>query len=344
MNQSPPNLDDLISLNQEIAGLVKSGVPLELGLRGLSGSSGTRFQKLSNRLADRLASGRSLPDALADEGPAVSPIYTAVIEAGLSSGRLPQALESLASSGQILQETRRRIFLASIYPTVCVIVAYALFCVFVTVVAQHLITVMDLVPQSWPVDLLRILHRNQRYFTMVIPSATLAVVIVTLLLRNGPTRGIWKWLTSLRWLIGRSLNWAQFTELLALQVDQKCPLPRAIVLAADSTDDRQLHREARVVSEKLNSGASFTEALQTATSLPPLVRWMLASGEKQGTLSLTLRQLSDTYRRRALSRASIVKVWLPVATTICFTGVIGLTYGLAFFIPLRAFLEGLMVE
>ena len=71
---------------------------------------------------------------------------------------------------------------------------------------------------------------------------------------------------------------------------------------------------------------------------------MIATGEKQGTLAATLRQLTDMYRRRALRSAAIVKVWLPVTMTICFTGALGLTYGLAFFIPLRAFLIGLMKE
>lgn len=137
MSHHAPNLDDLISLNHEIAALVRAGIPLELGLRGLSSGYGRRLTKLSDRLADRLASGRSLPDALADEGPAVSPIYTAVVEAGLASGNLPQALESLAISGQVIQETRRRVTLASVYPVICFIFAYAIFCLFITAIALN---------------------------------------------------------------------------------------------------------------------------------------------------------------------------------------------------------------
>ena len=90
MSDRSPNLDDLISLNHEIAALARAGIPLELGLRGLASGTGSRLTRLADRLADRLASGRSLPDALAEEGPAVSPVYTSVIEAGLASGRLPR--------------------------------------------------------------------------------------------------------------------------------------------------------------------------------------------------------------------------------------------------------------
>jgi type II secretory pathway component PulF len=112
-------------------------------------------------------------------------------------------------------------------------------------------------------------------------------------------------------------------------------------LAADSTNDLRWHREAREVAKDLTNGASLNEALKAARSLPPLVRWMLATGEKQGTLAATLRQLSETYRRRALRRSAIIKIWLPVCMTIFVTGSIGLTYSLAFFLPLRDFLMGL---
>ena len=71
---------------------------------------------------------------------------------------------------------------------------------------------------------------------------------------------------------------------------------------------------------------------------------MLVTGEKQGTLSLTLRQLADTFRRQALRRAADLKTWLPVMITIAVTGTIGLAYGLVFFIPMRALLFGLMNE
>jgi type II secretory pathway component PulF len=344
MSHNSPRLEDLIALNQEIAALVKAGVPLEFGLRGLAGLKTSRLAQLSDRLADRLASGRSLPDAMAEEGPVISPIYTAVMEAGLASGKLPQALESSAASGKVLLDVRKRVCLALVYPVLCLIFAYLLFCLFVTVVASHLIGILSLYPQSWPVHLVRVLHQNQRYFTQVIPVSLLVFVAATFVLRKGPNEGLWRWITSFRWLIGPSLNWAQFTELLALQVEQDCPLARAFVFAADATDDRCWQREARLVSEDLIRGTTLAVALGQANSMPPLVRWMLASGESQGTLALTLRQLSEIYRRRTLRRVAILKTWLPVAITICFTGGIGLIYGLAFFLPLRAFLEGLMRE
>ena len=142
----------------------------------------------------------------------------------------------------------------------------------------------------------------------------------------------------------RSLNWAQFTELLALQLKNKSPLPRAFKLAADATDDARWHREAQSVADELERGSTLSTSLKFATTMPPLVRWNLAMAEKNGTMALTLQQLAEMYRRRALQQASTLKTWIPVVMTICVTGGIGLAYGLVFFIPMRALLTGLMHE
>ncbi len=344
MSHRVPTLTDLISLNHEIAALVKAGVPLELGLRNLTSTTGSRLAELSDRLATRMASGWTLPDAIAEEGPVISPVYVAVMKVGLASGKLPEALESLAASGQMVEETRRRVFLASLYPVICLVLAYVLFCEFVTLIVPNILAAVESFPQSWPIELLKTLHQNRGYVTMVIPAALISFLVVTFVLRENVTRHLWQSATSFRWVIGRSLNWAQFTELLALQVEQGTPLAEAFSLAADSTNDPRWQREAHTVAEKLTGGTTLVEALRSAKSLPPVVGWMLATGEKQGTLSQTLRQLTEMYRRQALRRAAIMKVWLPVVMTIVFTGIIGLTYGLAFFIPLRAFLLGLMKE
>ena len=172
MSLNSSTLDDLILLNREIAALVKAGIPIELGLRGMSGSVGTRLGRLSERLSRRLASGQSLPEALAEEGPAVSPVYTAVMEAGLASGNLPEALESLAESGQVIQETRRRVMLAILYPALCCVVGYAMFCLFLAVIAPQLLKAAEMFgfPRSWPMDLLKMMHQHRVYaFTALRP-------------------------------------------------------------------------------------------------------------------------------------------------------------------------------
>lgn len=344
---SPPRLDDLIALNHEIAALVRAGIPLELGLRGLTGSVASQLGTLAERLADRLSNGLSLAAALEQEGPAVSPVYTAVIGAGLQSGRLAEALDSLTLSAQVEQDARQRVALALVYPSIVAVIGYALFVLFVMVVApQYLATAeMFRFPDSLVFRVLRVLHTTVPIWGWLIPSMALLTFVVLLLLRGrrAGTLMMWSWVPGVA-SIHRSLNWAQFVELLRLQVSHGLPLELSLRRAGDATDDRRLRAAVTLIGDELQQGGSLAEALPRAKALPPLMRWILATSEQQGTLTETLPMLAESYRRRALQRAALFKFWLPVLTTVFISGAIVLIYGLLFFVPLRELWEGLMQE
>ena len=344
---APPRLDDLLALNREIIALVKAGIPLELGLRGLGGSVASRLSGLTERLADRLSNGLSLADALEQEGPAVSPVYTAVVGAGLQSGRLGEALESLTLSAQVNQDARQRIALALVYPAIVLVIGHALFVLFVLTVTPAYLSTAEMFrfPNCLAFDVLRMLHGSVPIWGVLIPVALVASLIVILLVR-GPRAGslmAWSLVPGVA-SVHRYLSWSQFVELLRLQVSHGLPLEAAFRRAGDATDNRRLQQAAARVSDELQRGASLAEAIPHAKALPPLMRWMLATSEQEGTLIQTLELLSASYRRRALHRAAMFKTWLPVITTVCVSGVIVLVYSLLFFIPMTELWRGLMHE
>ena len=193
--------------------------------------------------------------------------------------------------------------------------------------------------------MLRVLHESVPIWGLFIPVALVASLIVILLVR-GPRAGslmAWSLIPGVA-SVHRYLNWSQFVELLRLQVSHGLPLEAAFRRAGEATDNRRLQKAAARVSDELQRGASLAEAIPQAKALPPLMRWMLATSEQQGTLVQTLELLSASYRRRALQRAALFKTWLPVITTVCVSGVIVLVYSLLFFIPMTELWRGLMHE
>ena len=344
---APPRLDDLIALNREIVALVKAGIPLELGLRGLGGSVANRLSGLSHRLADRLSNGLSLPEALEQEGPAVSPIYTAVVGAGLQSGQLGEALESLTLSAQVEQDARQRIALSLIYPALVVMIGHVLFVMFVLTVTPAYLSMAEMFrfPNCIAFDVLHVLYDSVPLWGVLVPVALVSVLIAVTLLRGRRAGSLLAWrLVPGAASVHRYLNWSQFVEMLRLQVAHGLPLGTAFRRAGEATDNGRLRVAATRISADLQRGASLSEALPRARALPPLMRWMLATSEQQGTLTQTLDLLSVSYRRRALQRAALFKFWLPVLTTVFVSGAIVLVYSLLFFIPLRALWTGLMNE
>ena len=103
-------LDDLIALNDEIAALVRAGVPLEAGLAA-DGRRHARpaWAKSPPRGPQRTARGEPLDQAIMQDAGQLPPAYRAVVQAGLRAGRLPAALEAVAASARRLAETHRAV-------------------------------------------------------------------------------------------------------------------------------------------------------------------------------------------------------------------------------------------
>ena len=99
-------IEQLTALNDEIASLVRGGVPLEPGLRELGRGGGGALAEISRLLSDRMTGGASLSEALRAEESRIPAVYRTVVEAGLRAGRLPAALEAFSNYARELVDLR----------------------------------------------------------------------------------------------------------------------------------------------------------------------------------------------------------------------------------------------
>ncbi len=84
-NARPPGpitLDQLLALNEEIAALVRAGIPLDRGLLEAGRDVRGRLGRIAGVLGRRLNRGEDLVSALEAEKGSIPPLYRAVVEAG----------------------------------------------------------------------------------------------------------------------------------------------------------------------------------------------------------------------------------------------------------------------
>src|ERR1700693_32031 len=90
------NADDLITLNEEIAGMARAGLPPDRGLKAMAGEMGRgRLQRVTAALAEDLRAGHPLPEALKRQGSRVPAFYAGLVEAGARTGRIGEVLATL---------------------------------------------------------------------------------------------------------------------------------------------------------------------------------------------------------------------------------------------------------
>src|SRR5437763_724442 len=139
----PISMEQLLALNEEIAALVRAGIPLDRGLLEAGRDVRGRLGRIAGALGRRLGRGESLVEALHAEERAIPPLYRAVVEAGARAGRLPVALEGMARYVRGYAEARTAIGLALWYPLLVLSLAYGLFIGLVWVVVPRFVDAFD---------------------------------------------------------------------------------------------------------------------------------------------------------------------------------------------------------
>lgn len=349
----PITFEQLISLNDEMAALVRAGIPLEGGLaelgRELPGKSG----RLAEILAQRMIAGESLPQILASEK-AFPPVWRAVVEAGLRSGQLAVALESMSATARRMAELRKTLGAALVYPLVVLGLAYLMFLFVVTHFAPVTSRAYEDLTGSTEslLSSLSWLGENLLWWAAWVPMVV-ALLLVLWWRRSArvvypparQSRGTsprrWFSLRSALGTVLRDERMAIFADILALLLRQQVPLVQALVLAAEASGDIGLRRVSQDVAERLERGEVLTGREQMPGGFPPVLGWLIASGAQSSDLSEALSHTAGTYRERAARTGLWTAVYLPIVMTVGIGGTATLILGLITFTPIVKLWYGL---
>ena len=104
--------------------------------------------------------------------------------------------------------------------------------------------------------------------------------------------------------------------------------------------DMFLWRISALFAGKIETDNSPLAKIDRGTFLP-MMRWVLATGQEQGSLVAALHNLAEVYRKRATYQADKLSVFLPTVLMIAIGASATLFYGLALFIPLTNLLREL---
>jgi general secretion pathway protein F len=343
----PVTLAQLLALNEEIVALVRAGVPLEFGLRQIGPDLRGGLAQIAQELAERLERGENLSTALANDT-RFPRVYLAVVEAGIRSGSLTRALESVSAFAQGAMEMRRKLGLTLIYPLLVLLTAYGLFLAFLwefvprfqdTYLAFHM-------RQHGALVWLAEAGRTLPYWGPILPAA-LALFIGWWLISRQATvpfgdrpQGPLYWIPFVRGILAQ-IRMATFAEVLALSIEHRLPLPEGLELAASATGDRKILGGAKQLAAAQSGGETLANGARALRVFPPFLRWILSSAQRPETLVPALQQAAQHYRRLAQTRADWLKLAMPLVLILVVGGGATLLYGVALFLPLSQLLTDL---
>jgi general secretion pathway protein F len=339
------SLEELVDLNHEVAGLVRAGVPLPLGLTSWGRDLDGPLARSVMQLAERVSAGQSLDEAMAALPVALPKTYHAIVRAGLRSGRLSAALESLTDTAQQARQARAAMGLAILYPLAVCLLGYVLFLLLVLKVLPAQLAAFDHPPAFW----MRLTNFVQQVnaswpFALLMPPIVLIVVAVLWWRRagSGASLGVAHRGLAAIPISGTPLRESQtaaLAEVLGLLVEHDVPLHEAVVLTAECVADPALVRDAKAFAQAISRGTSTQEAGQSLQAFPPLIAWLLRSGASQQTLVEMARQVALTHRERAARSIEWLRDALPIWLLVGVGILVVLTYALVLFVPFSRLLE-----
>src|SRR5438093_2731653 len=121
------NTREFLVFNQELATLLKAGMPLVQSLDLLKRRvTSPTFRRVLDDIHEQVRSGTALSDAFAAQGDIFPRVYTASILAGERSGNLDAVLRRFVEYTKIIQTVKTKTISALVYPAILVSLSLAL--------------------------------------------------------------------------------------------------------------------------------------------------------------------------------------------------------------------------
>ncbi len=354
----PLAAEDFKSFNQQLALLIKSGLPLETGLQLLAADAprGRRPNALANISAD-LQAGLTLPQAVEKHRGEFPPDYALLLDAGIRTSNLSQVLVNLGNHLDLRQKLRESIFRAVAYP-ICVIAAMLAVLMFMglkvfpyyqSFIQQWMTTSREHLFYGSRTPHTPLITRAVLYCGVHAPAfVALIVTVVVLVLgfwlifRKRPVMlHVQDWVALHIPVLGPTLRAgfvARWCDALRIGVVSGLDLPQAIELANSVTGSPALSADGMQMNQTMSRGLPLNQA-SPGRMLPASVAATVQSGIAGNNLSETLTVLSEGYTREAQARISIAPaIVTPVA--LLFIGVMVFTLIYAMALPFLQLLAG----
>jgi type IV pilus assembly protein PilC len=293
---------EFLEFNQELATLLKAGMPLVQSLDLLrSGIHDPLFRTVVDGVHGAVRAGASLSDAFGEHADLVPGVYTASLLAGERSGSLDTVLRRYVSYARLLASVRRRTISALIYPAVLV----ALSLVVVGIIVFKLVPEFSKFYASFDAELplltraiLSVSTTLNEHAALVGLAAIAAAVAGLVWFRQpGQRRRVDRALLSLPWLgdVVRKFGTAQLARTLSTLLGGGLPLVNALEVAGRAVSNRHLAAELDGIVRAVREGQSLAAGMRASGSFPDVAVKMTEVGESTGSLQEMLASVAEFY-------------------------------------------------
>jgi type IV pilus assembly protein PilC len=295
---------DLMHFSRQLAVFIKAGIPLIEGLEVIAEDTGNKlFKKSIIEMTEGLRAGMTFADTAEAQPHAFPNFYLGILRSAELTGNLDVVLDQLSSYIERDVEARQKVVGALIYPAVVAVSSLVAILVLVAYVLPKFKDFFDGLGAKLPLPT-RILLNTTGFITdfwyLLLGGMVSLIVLVAIVLRTEGGKTAKDRLLIRTPVLGDLVQHAileRFCRVLASMVSAGVPLPDALVVTADATNNRIYRKGLAVAREAMLQGEGLAEPLAASGLFPAAARQMFRVGENTGTLDQQLETAAVYFDR-----------------------------------------------
>ncbi|MDD2902360.1 MAG: type II secretion system F family protein [Syntrophales bacterium] len=296
---------EVVHFTNELAALLKAGLPLERSLQALLEVTGGKGIKgvLSQVLRD-LQAGKSLSEALSRHK-VFSPLYVSLVQAGETGGFLEVALARLGDYLKTVSEFKSYLLTALIYPMVLAGVGSLSLILMLIYVVPRFESFFKEMGQTlyWSTSFLLALSKAFRSYWWVGGLLLALGALIFIRLLRTPKGQLMVDRAKLRAPFAgdltKRISAAFFAKTLGTLLNNGVPLVGALRVVTTSVPNRFMARSLEGVQKEVEKGQPLSALLKKVGLLPELFLQMVSIGEETGHLGEMLLSAADSLENDA---------------------------------------------
>ncbi|MGS0682229.1 type II secretion system inner membrane protein GspF [Shewanella sp. 125m-7] len=303
---------ELALITRQIATLVAAGLPVEEALKAVGQQcEQDRLASMIMAVRSRVVEGYSLADSMAEFPHIFDELYRAMVASGEKSGHLEVVLNRLADYTERRQQLKSKMTQAMIYPIVLTVVAIGVIAILLAAVVPQVVGQFEHMGQElpWTTELLIASSDFIRDYGLIVLVAIVGLFFIAKRLLVAPKNRM-KYDSMLLRLpviskVSKSLNTARFARTLSILTASSVPLLDAMRIASDVLVNVRVKAAVEDATLRVREGTSLGTALANTKLFPPMMLYMITSGEKSGQLEQMLERAADNQDREFESNVTI---------------------------------------
>ena len=293
---------EFIVFNQELAALLRAGIPLVQSLNILrQRTENPTFKSMLDDVHERVRSGSALSEAFEAHGPMVPGVYTASLMAGEKSGSLDGVLRRYVTYARIISSIKRKTVSALIYPAILLVLSLLVVAIIVFRVVPEFGEFYSGIGADLPFATRAIMLASttlRSYFPLILFGLLVVSVVFWIWLKQSG-RNVFIDQLLLRvpgvGTIAGKFATSQLARTLATLLGGGVPIVSALGVASRAVGNRYFTRQLSSIAQDVREGQALSASMSAREIFPPVAIQMIEVGESTGALQDMLNNVADFF-------------------------------------------------